>query len=1029
MTLLKEMLFYNPLRTELRVPIKNEILLNQVTNIMMNGTTLRNIIYLIQEQLYNNDQVDKQTEIQILVLLAFQILLIIIYRLLSNKRSEEDTKTMNFIFLMIYFVFQLWLYYPSVSAIKENNLLQNHSYYFGFNAFWLGFDVMIWITLMFILTNLFLKIFLLSIIFTIISILTFDKTSSVLSMLQTIIMIITYITTSSFILRSCKNTLSHLTNLIEEGDIYKKILETLPESIVIIDNKDMDPLYYNNSFKSMVNSNIPQKEDFQNFISKITNLKVRGGSGAWLGNLCNACEESHEECSLVDNIAKFLGSSETIKNMRENSYNDDDSKFKSSPFEIGNTYSAIFIGNRSILPLEKNQSLKSPPSRFLSKSMNNKDVDFKENINQRIISQLSQRNDSEKKIIDLESDINGMQEHDSFKNSLNLQKDHFTVKKSNLNSITTVNLNIVIEMIIDMMHTKEKDDKNACVILQGKLDNQDFEIKLIKLFYNNKSSLLVFVTDMTYNNIKTKIEDNKEYKSLLLSSFSHELKTPLNGSLGMIQSSLEDEATPIATRKNFLLPALKSLKVLLFIINDILDYSQILTNKLRLDFKGLNIKMLIYETIDLMEIHVKKKENVKLTVDIDNSIPNIFYTDPARLTQILLCLLGNAYKFTFKGEIKIKIRYICDTNCIKISIKDTGVGMNFDSLMKLKKLFELSGPDYIHKKLSKNSTGCALGLSIASILSKYLGPSIEDIPSLTVKSIANRGSRFTLMLENKKEGSCNFMIKKDGIELYDQSTKKMAKKRVGESRNTVLHLQTKFFIEKKTTKNIAAEMESDATNSPTIPKISTMPIINLQTPTINQIQSMNIIYEEQKETNAGNNSVTNISNTSVESNGIGKVFDENYIKNNSNQFKFFQPLESNRTINNPSNSTKNPVILIVDDDSFNIHSIEMMLKSLNIKYETAYNGHVAIDKIIKNNMISFVFMDCNMPLMDGWEATKILRDMMKKGEINNFPIIAATAYCDEQNKMKCFESGMNEILEKPIMKEELVKILKFYNQI
>ena len=579
-----------------------------------------------------------------------------------------------------------------------------------------------------------------------------------------------------------------------------------------------------------------------------------------------------------------------------------------------------------------------------------------------------------------------------------------------------VSLNSIIEIIIDMMNKTKDDDRDGCVLLHGKLNEKHLEIKIIKLTYDNKPSILIFITDMTYHIVKTKIEDNKEYKSLLLSSLSHEIKTPLNGSLGMIQTSLDDENTPIEIKKNLLLPALKSLKVLLCIINDVLDYSQILTNKLRLDFKSLDIKMLLYEVIDLMELHIQKKENVKFTVDIDDSIPYYFNTDPSRLTQILLCLLNNAYKFTFKGEIKIKMRYQVETKYIIISIKDTGVGMTINSLLKLKKLFELSGPDYVHKKLSNNSTGCALGLSIASILAKYLGPSNQETSGLDVHSMEGEGSKFTLTLENKKEGSCNFMIKKDGIEFYEPNVRMMIRKIAeGKCISNVQHFQTRFSIEKKT---IPPEYIKHFENIKNIGQK-------------NQIQNIKMNYKDKTEINIGDNNQENIFNISINDSvsGKGVTFKEKYCQDISNSFKVFKILKQEQ-LNPPKNNKipkNNIVILIVDDDSFNIYSLEIMFKLMNVKYESAYNGKVAIDKVIQNPKISFIFMDCNMPLMDGWEATKILREKMKKGDIQNIPIVAVTAYCDEENKMKCYKAGMDEILSKPVTKKDIIQIFKKYS--
>ena len=135
------------------------------------------------------------------------------------------------------------------------------------------------------------------------------------------------------------------------------------------------------------------------------------------------------------------------------------------------------------------------------------------------------------------------------------------------------------------------------------------------------------------------------------------------------------------------------------------------------------------------------------------------------------------------------------------------------------------------------------------------------------------------------------------------------------------------------------------------------------------------------------------------------------------------------------NQEKSPIedkkiVVIVDDDFFNIHSMGMMLNSLNIQHQSANNGKNAIDLLLLiNPRVGLILMDCNMPVMDGFEATVILKEMMKNGSIKDIPIVGCTAYCDKENINRCFESGMNDVFKKPIMKNKLVYELEKYSLI
>ena len=118
-------------------------------------------------------------------------------------------------------------------------------------------------------------------------------------------------------------------------------------------------------------------------------------------------------------------------------------------------------------------------------------------------------------------------------------------------------------------------------------------------------------------------------------------------------------------------------------------------------------------------------------------------------------------------------------------------------------------------------------------------------------------------------------------------------------------------------------------------------------------------------------------------------------------------------------------VLIVDDDTFNIVSMELALSKFQSKTERAFNGSEAIEKILSTKF-DLVLMDCNMPVLNGWEATKKIKELVQQGKIDDIPIIACTAYEDLESIEKCKEAGMSYIINKPITNDKLKKILKMY---
>ena len=787
--------------------------------------------------------------------------------------------------------------------------------------------------------------------------------------------------------RRYKQLLDDLTNRLDEEKTYKKILEALPESLIIINDNCKDSLYCNNSFKELINNYAPTLNDLNNSISKIKKLKIRNGDNSSTQNLDNTFIRKFNitnNFSFFNKITSWLSSASKIEK------------------------ASIKINKPLPASIKNKKASKNVDKKFLSK-LTHENVDLKGGLT------ISNNNPemliSEERQLIFKGNIDMV---DVVKNSIirsNSPKSFLNPCSSSSNIPNLDNFaseDITLDKIIEglLMFMKDKIiNKDDSIILEGYLDDKEIEIKIVSLLYHNHPSLLLLFTDMTFYNFKIKLEDNQQYKSMLLSSLSHELKTPLNGSIALIQNSVEDFSIPQRARQYLLGPALTSLNLLVSFIDNVLDYSQILTNKLKLNCKKVDIRTITHTAIDLLAFQLNKKQTIKLTVNIEESIPKEFYTDPIRYSQILIALLGNAIKFTFSGKIEVKLSYIKHQDIIKVSVKDTGLGISIRSVIQLKILFKGSNNHYIQQKLSNDSTGCALGLTIASALIKQLAPVSDEENCLDVKSIKGFGSKFTFFLGNKVGDYHNVDINR---KILSNGFKKSDP------------LKTRSSISKRKHDNTAI-----LGNIPSFSKINSRRIKqskSLQKLSKHTSQSDDELFMEK----------SYIMSESANSDAPLSLYELRYktdlSKSSTNIFSVLKKDKNDQEISKSKRSQENyGKILIVDDDAFNIHSLEMILHSLDMKYESVFNGESAIDMIINDANICLIFMDCNMPIMDGWEATRIIKSKIAKGEIQNIFIIASTAYCDEDNMNKCAEAGMDEILNKPLTKIKVLEILQKYH--
>ena len=298
--------------------------------------------------------------------------------------------------------------------------------------------------------------------------------------------------------------------------------------------------------------------------------------------------------------------------------------------------------------------------------------------------------------------------------------------------------------------TKKEIDERQFLIYNGKLRIENhsvksLEVKISFVQHFENYYIILMLRDTTQRDLLITLKETNKYKDQLLASVSHELRAPLNGNINLVEAAVNSPKIPASVKESLLIPALRSSKFLLHIINDFLDMSQIKEKKLRLVFQSESLKETLKNTVQLVELQAKKK-GIELNVELDPALPNKFYTDHIRLSQIILNLLNNAVKFTQGGVIKLTAKTMPEVPWVKITVQDSGIGMCPESLQKL-------FTNYTHIEFegrqTMNPAGVGPGLNITHNLALLLGP--KDHSGITAKSNPGQGSTFTFILENLQE--------------------------------------------------------------------------------------------------------------------------------------------------------------------------------------------------------------------------------------------------------------------------------------
>jgi len=519
-------------------------------------------------------------------------------------------------------------------------------------------------------------------------------------------------------------------------------------------------------------------------------------------------------------------------------------------------------------------------------------------------------------------------------------------------------------------------------------------------------------------------ESASQAKSEFMANMSHELRTPMNGIIGFTDLVLTTELQK--AQRDYLQNVKKSAYGLLGIINDILDFSKIEAGKLLIDHTLFKLDELIEETIDMLTLKAFEKK-LEMLYKVDPSIPSQFLGDPVRIRQIVVNLLGNAIKFTGEGEILVSILRTGDNFLqdgkqfmkLAIRVKDTGIGIRKEKLQKIFESFTQADTSTTRKY-----GGTGLGLTISRSLSELMGG------HLTVESEPAKGSCFTLhlTLEVANEQP-EVLLPKDPL---------LKKVLVIDDNLSSLELMKEIFgyfnIQVETAAGGAMALEKMKEASGKNDPFNLIVTDHLM-PGMDGIA----LVKEIKKSFPGQEQAFMLMLSSPEKN----IYQSEAVKAGINKFlskpvkmhelhatllSLFEKNMQNDSLhpflpNNVEKITEPTSVMVADDDPINMLLISEVLRRMGFEVIQVSNGREALDRLPHCEPV-IIFMDVNMPEMDGYATTRAIRKMPEPW--CNIPIVALTADAMKGDREKCLDAGMNKYISKPFRLEEIDEVLRNY---
>jgi two-component system, sensor histidine kinase and response regulator len=503
-------------------------------------------------------------------------------------------------------------------------------------------------------------------------------------------------------------------------------------------------------------------------------------------------------------------------------------------------------------------------------------------------------------------------------------------------------------------------------------------------------------------------------KSEFLANMSHEIRTPMNGILGMAELALHTELTPI--QRDYLQTVRQSGEALLIIINDILDFSKIEAGKLQIDAVDFSLRQMLDDTLRPLALRAQQKQ-LELMIDVSADLPDGLVGDPHRLRQILTNLVGNAVKFTERGEIVVRVRREPDAVGgigLAFSVVDTGIGIEPDKQTAIFHAFTQADGS-----TTRRFGGTGLGLTICAQLVALMGGRIW------VESVLGKGSMFHFTV-TLPEGTKLGQSALPGEDLSGLSAL------VVDDNPTNLRIISEILRHRGMTV-IEAYNGRDAIRAvDAAGSAVAIAVVDMDMPGTSGLDLTAALRRHPRSLSAPVVILTSADRSS-EARSAAAIRDVSWVVKPVGETILLDTIRAALSARSsrdtqpaappvtPKRAARQLRVLVAEDNAVNRKLAEHLLQRRGHTPLIVTNGREAVDALLREE-VDLVLMDLQMPEMDGFEATAAIRARERQTG-DRMPIVALTAHAMEGDRQRCLDADMDGYISKPVKAVELFEVI------